>query len=223
MAQAILTLIPQLFQIVADNTTGTISIQVYNSSTSSWTTIWSCSLSSIAVDVAQSVSSLTVSGSASVGTTLGVGGLATLSQGAHDATLATASVGTTATTTSTTAVSTGIGLSIIPGNTQVLLEGHAIVSNNTAGDGAIVYVYRSTAGIPAAGSAPATGDTAVFNSGAFLSSAANQQQSVAIHALDTGLTSGAKYYYYFGLAAVTGGTASLVGGTNTSVLVARTA
>lgn len=39
MAQAIYTLIPNFFRIVADDTAGTVTLQVWNSSTSSWDTV----------------------------------------------------------------------------------------------------------------------------------------------------------------------------------------
>lgn len=45
MAQAIHTLIPNFFRMVADNTAGTVTFQVWNSSTSSWDTVFTLTTS----------------------------------------------------------------------------------------------------------------------------------------------------------------------------------
>jgi len=134
---------------------------------------------------------------------------------------ATNTLSTAYTTTSTTAVSTGMGVSISSPSTALQWLLTAIGSNNTAGDGIALSLYRSTTGIPAAGAAPGTGDVAVWGSGSLLSSAAGQQQAASGTGIDTGLTSGTTYYYYLAVAAVTGGTASVGGGTSETVLRVR--
>jgi len=134
---------------------------------------------------------------------------------------ATATVSPAYTTTSTTAVSTGVGVSLSSPGTALQWLVNAIGSNSTAGDGIALTLYRSTTGIPAAGAAPGTGDVAVWTTGSLLSSAANQQQAAAGTSIDTGLTSGTTYYYYLALASVTGGTASVGGGTNETVIRVR--
>ncbi len=45
MAQAIYTLIPNFFRMVADNTAGTVTFQVWNSGTSSWDTVFTLTTS----------------------------------------------------------------------------------------------------------------------------------------------------------------------------------
>jgi hypothetical protein len=134
---------------------------------------------------------------------------------------ATASLGSTYTTTSTTFVSTGMGVSVVSPSTALSYLLAAIVSNNTAGDGVSLALYRSTTGIPAAGAAPGTGDVAIWQSGELISSAANQQQAVATSDVDGGLAAGTTYYYYLAVEAVTGGTASVAAGSNQTTLTVR--
>lgn len=202
MAQAIHTLIPNFVRWVADNTAGTLTLQVWNSGTAAWDTVLT-------------LNALTTSEQ------LTIAKLLNLSGGATDSTLAWASLGAATTTASTALVSSGLGVSVTPAGTQVRVRGVYIVSNNTAGDGVQVAVYRSTAGIPAAGAAPAAGDVSVYSSGPLLSSAANQQQAGGFELLQTGLTAGTKYYFYIAFAAVTGGTASLAGGSSQTALSAQ--
>lgn len=66
-------------------------------------------------------------------------------------------------TTSTTPVSTGGGITLsnIITNVGAFMIGSVQISNNTLGDYVTAEVYRSTAGIPAAGSAPPSTDTIV--------------------------------------------------------------
>jgi hypothetical protein len=134
---------------------------------------------------------------------------------------AAAALGATYTTTSTTAVSTGFGVSLASPGSVLGWIVHAVVANNTAGDGGQLTLYRSTAGIPAAGSAPAAGDVAVWTSGPLLSTAANQSQVAGGDYLDTGLTAGTTYYYYLAAQAVTGGTASVVADTGATTVLIR--
>jgi hypothetical protein len=193
MAQAIVFQVPNLVQAVADSTAGTLTIQWWNSATSSWVT-------------AQTVSLQT--------------GLVTLAQGLADGSFQSAVLSANYTTTSTTLVSTGLGVTLTPEDTKVMLDGRAVVNNNTAGDGVTVAIYQSTVGIPAAGSAPASGDTAILQVN-ITSSAASQNQVVPLALPVTSLTAGTKYYFYLAVAAVTGGTAQVNGGSGQTALTAR--
>lgn len=116
-------------------------------------------------------------------------------------------------TTSLTLVSTGQGVGPITPKYQTSLRVRmtGTTTGNTSGDGSRMAVYRSTAGTPAAGNAPAGGDvqiwlgigqTQIGTNGGF----AFQQ---ACEVLDTGLTAGTAYYYYIAQEAITGGTASV--------------
>jgi hypothetical protein len=134
---------------------------------------------------------------------------------------ASASLGANYTTTSTTAVSSGFGVSLVSPGTTLEFQAAALVANNTAGDGVQVTLYRSTTGIPAAGSAPGGSDVAVWTSNPLLSSAANQNQAASAVDIMTGLTAGTTYYFYLAVQAVTGGTASLNAGTNSTALLVR--
>jgi hypothetical protein len=134
---------------------------------------------------------------------------------------ASASLGATYTTTSTTAVSSGFGVSIVSPGTVLEYQVAALVANNTAGDGVQVTLYRSTTGIPAAGSAPGAGDVAVWTTTSLVSSSANQNQAASAVDLVSGLTAGTTYYFYLAVQAVTGGTASLEAGTNSTALLVR--
>ena len=65
MAQAILTLIPSYVQVVVDNSAGTATVQVWNSSTSAWDTVQTLTISSEEFSFAKlltAASGLTVSG-----------------------------------------------------------------------------------------------------------------------------------------------------------------
>ena len=66
-------------------------------------------------------------------------------------------------TTSTTPVSTGGGITLsnIITNVGAFMIGSVQISNNTLGDYVTAEVYRSTVGIPAAGTAPPSTDTIV--------------------------------------------------------------
>lgn len=116
-------------------------------------------------------------------------------------------------TTSTTAVSSGFGVSLDSPGASVEWRAALLAANNTAGDGATLTLYRSTAAIPAAGSAPGGSDTALASI-SLVSSAASQNQAAVLQGLDTGLAGGTTYYYYVAIAALTGGTAQLDIGTN---------
>ena len=123
-------------------------------------------------------------------------------------------------TTSTTAVSTGAGVTITPTGTRVEIDGHAVAQNNTASDGWTLAIYRTTGSIPAQGSAPGGSDAVVYQTTRTVSSA-NQNFNSGWQFVDSGLTVGAAYGYYITIAAVTGGTATVVGGTNQTTIIAR--
>jgi hypothetical protein len=118
-------------------------------------------------------------------------------------------------TTSTTPVMMGLGITFTPlysGRVKIIISGEA--SNNTAGDGFIIYAAYGTGAAPANGNA-ATGTTAGNHvSGA--SAAANALLPFSIVAVVTGLTVGTAIWIDLELGAVTGGTASL---SNLSVIV----
>lgn len=122
-------------------------------------------------------------------------------------------------TTSTTAVSSAFGVSFQASTTSVRLIGMATITNNTATDGVTLTLYRSTAAIPAAGAAPGGSDVALYAITRTISVASNPD-AIPILIVDSGRTVGSTYYYYLALAAVTGGTASLVSGTNATTLTA---
>lgn len=149
-----------------------------------------------------------------------IGGLITASKGIQLDQVSSA-LATTYNTTSTTPVSTGLGVSLAPGSTRVLLESALTVAQNTANDGVTVAIYRSTSAIPAAGSAPGGTDTLLWQD-TWTAAIANGQEILSAILLDTGRTAGTTYYYYVAIAAVTGGQASLVGGNNASSITART-
>lgn len=76
MAQAVVLSVPNLWQVIVDDTAGTQTFQTYDTTTSAWVTQWTLNLSTGAITLAQGQS---VSGNLSVGGTLGVAGAATLS------------------------------------------------------------------------------------------------------------------------------------------------
>lgn len=76
MAQAVVLNVPNLWQVIVDDTAGTQTFQTYDTTTSTWVTQWTLNLSTGAITLAQGQS---VSGNLSVGGTLGVTGAATLS------------------------------------------------------------------------------------------------------------------------------------------------
>lgn len=76
MAQAVVLSVPNLWQVIVDDTVGTQTFQTYDTTTSAWVTQWTLNLSTGAVTLAQGQ---TVSGNQSVSGTLGVTGAATLS------------------------------------------------------------------------------------------------------------------------------------------------
>ncbi|MDA8118449.1 MAG: hypothetical protein M0Z85_00025, partial [Gammaproteobacteria bacterium] len=74
MAQAVVLSVPNLWQVIVDDTAGTQTFQTYDTTTSAWVTQWTLNLSTGAITLAQGQS---VSGNLSVGGTLGVTGAVT--------------------------------------------------------------------------------------------------------------------------------------------------
>ena len=118
-------------------------------------------------------------------------------------------------TTSTTTVMMGLAISFTPlysGRVKIIIAGEA--SNNTAGDGFLIYAAYGTGAAPANGAA-ATGTTA-GNGVKGASASANALLPFSIVAVVTGLTVGTPIWVDLWLAAVTGGTAYV---SNLSVIV----
>ena len=130
---------------------------------------------------------------------------------AYRSSIAYATVGSSVvSTTSTTGVSTGIGVSVTPQVAgKALVKVKAQAANNTLGDGIMVLLYRSTTSIPAAGSAPNSGDVNLQFASITQEGLAGNRHTIALDLLDSGLTNGTKYYYYIAQFAQTGGTASI--------------
>ena len=125
-------------------------------------------------------------------------------------------------TSSATNVSTGHGTSLVAGGTGVLeIVSTAVASNATQNDASQVALYESTIGIPAAGAAPASGDTLIYQT-TRTRSTANSNSETTSHIVRTGLVTGTTYYYYHAAAAPGGGTTSLVGGNNQTTIMVRT-
>lgn len=111
-------------------------------------------------------------------------------------------------TTDTGGKMMGLAVAITPvltGVILVLLSGS--VANDTSGDGAKVQLRTGTGTAPA-NAAALTGTTA-GGLVAFVAAAAAQSVPVALQAIVSGLTLGTAVWIDVGLAAVTGGTASL--------------
>lgn len=125
-------------------------------------------------------------------------------------------------TTSATAVSTGNGVSITaPPSGKLLIESSCVASNSSSNDAFQVTIYRSTVGIPAAGSAPNAGDTIIYQTER-TKAAANDTSEVTAHVVDSGLTPLQTYYYYRTLAAPGGGTANALGSNNQTTILVST-
>ena len=111
-------------------------------------------------------------------------------------------------TTSTSAVSTGIGLSITPSTTRVLVSVTGEAANNTSGDGSLIAVYSNTTGVPTSGTSVGTDALWTFTQ---VNGNASAYMGFAIAKLATGLTASQTYYFYVALQALGGGTAILGG------------
>lgn len=200
MTQQILNFSIGFVRWLADNTSLTFSLQVYNTSTGVWDTVLTLNAATNSEQITMP-KLLNASGG--------------ISQPTQFASLAANYANTT-----TNPLSTGTGITITPTDSKIQVDGHAVAQNNTASDGWTVSVYRSTVGIPAQGAAPAGGDTVVYSTTRSVSSA-NQNFSCGFEFVDSGLTPNTTYYCYITIAAVTGGTATAVGGTNQTSLIVK--
>jgi hypothetical protein len=116
---------------------------------------------------------------------------------------ATSTLTTAYSTTSTTLVSTGFGISTTTNSSSTIIDLRYFLT--TGGDTAI-GLFRSTSGIPAAGTAPPSGDVNIF---------ANANHGEVY--MDLGLTSGVTYYYYVAIyTTVSGNTATLEANSSTT-------
>jgi hypothetical protein len=115
-----------------------------------------------------------------------------------------ASLSTTVSNTSTTVLSSGFGISLatLANSTSILVNSLLRVSNYFVG-----LLYRSTSGIPAAGTAPPSGDVQVS---AIPTSTSDGFTLATITVLDTGLTTGTTYYYYVAFYSTTSGDAAAI-------------
>lgn len=106
-------------------------------------------------------------------------------------------------TASATAVSTGLSTAAfvpaLTGEIYATLTGQ--VSHSVAGDTTTVWLYLTSGTVPAAGSAPNTGDTILATTGALASTAAAQLVPFALSSLTTGLGQGTQYAVYVAIAA----------------------
>ena len=115
------------------------------------------------------------------------------------------------TTASATPVSTGFGIGPIQSQytNSFSITGCIQLQNNTVNDSAYVKLWRSTIGIPAAGSAPAASDKELTVLGAPIS-AINASLFLNLNYPDKNIAP-ARYWYYLTLEAPLGGTAKLLG------------
>lgn len=117
------------------------------------------------------------------------------------------------TTTSTSLVSSGIGGSLTTlASTSVLLICNGVqLSNNTASDGAALQFVRNTTGVPAGGTSIGTDTVISASLGSMLNNAstAGLALPLGVVALDTTAVVGTAYFYYIGIKANTGGTATV--------------
>ena len=100
-------------------------------------------------------------------------------------------------------------------STRLHIHFQANVSNSVGGDGVLMGIYYGTGTPPANGiAAPAVGATLVGSSGPSymrsISNVANDQHTVGLTYIVTGLVVGTTYWFDYGIANVTGGTATLV-------------
>lgn len=115
-------------------------------------------------------------------------------------------------TSSLTRVSAGHGISFTPSSPRILIMSIGAGnygSNSVNGSGFFVGIMRSTVGIPVAGNAPAAGDVIVDSSGEIHIGTSGYIIPFSLANLDSGLTTGTKYYYYYIMGAASSGTASL--------------
>lgn len=122
------------------------------------------------------------------------------------------SLSTAYSTTSTTAVSTGAGIThSATTNVGGFMSGVVQISNNTLGDSVTASIYRSSSGIPTAGSAPGTSDTLVASYTITQEGLAGNYHifsfmdfvSFSNHSADVSPSS-TTYYWYLAIAASTG-------------------
>lgn len=115
------------------------------------------------------------------------------------------------TTASATPVSTGFGLGPLQSQytNSFSITANLQLQNNTANDAVYAKLWRSTIGIPAAGSAPAASDKELTVLGGPVA-AANSSLFLNLNYPDKNLAP-ARYFYYLSLEASIGGTAKLFG------------
>ena len=159
-------------------------------------------------------STIAVDGAVSLNSTAAIAGLATLTGGISLPGLQYNALTSTFTTGHKTGMrSANYGVSIVPTCTgRVFLSAQIVVENDTVGDGILVYLLRSTIGIPAANTNADPSDAIIWANAISLLTIGTTQTYISIGPiLDSGLMAGTTYYYYFAITAVTGGNASILG------------
>lgn len=114
-------------------------------------------------------------------------------------------------------VSTGLGVQLAPSTSRTRVGASVTLPTYSGADSfpdgppsVMAQVYRSTVGVPAAGSAPNGGDVAVGSILIGGSSSYTQPVSRSLDYLDTGVAAGTTYYYYIAISLplLTSGTGS---------------
>lgn len=98
MAQAVVLNVPNLWQVIVDDTAGTQTFQTYDTTTSAWVTQWTLNLSTGAITLAQGQTvsgTLAVTGAATLSSTLAVTDAVTAG-GVNPSNAVTSIAGTTA-------------------------------------------------------------------------------------------------------------------------------
>jgi hypothetical protein len=148
---------------------------------------------------------LSVAGAVTAASFSGTGAVSAVESGSSSATI---------TNSSGTTESSGVGATVTCGPSgRILAISRVSLLVSPSGNSANVYLYRSTAGIPAAGSAPAAGDVVVAADSVLTNGHSTLEW------VDTGLTNGTVYYYYLATSTASNGVEAIL---NTNALTNNT-